>query len=174
MDQNARTTVEPAAMSQADGMRILWDVPVPMDDGVVLRADIFLPQAQGRYGAVLTYGPYAKGLSFQSGYKSNWDRMTAAYPEITEGSTNKYQSWELVDPEKWVPDGFACVRFDSRGAGTSQTWPRSSAPRATSATMTPCSRGRRSWASSSRRTRPTRGRSCGNGGTATTGPVHNS
>ena len=27
--------------------------------------------------------------------------------------------WEVVDPEKWVPDGYACVRVDSRGAGRS-------------------------------------------------------
>ncbi len=26
-----------------DGMRIDWDVPVEMDDGVVLRADVFRP-----------------------------------------------------------------------------------------------------------------------------------
>jgi uncharacterized protein len=31
-----------------DGMRILWDVAVPMDDGVVLRADVFLPENEGR------------------------------------------------------------------------------------------------------------------------------
>jgi predicted acyl esterase len=34
-------------------------------------------------------------------------------------STCKYQNWEVVDPEKWVPDGYACVRIDSRGAGRS-------------------------------------------------------
>src|SRR5207244_1326121 len=34
-------------------------------------------------------------------------------------STNKYANWEVVDPEKWVPDGYACVRVDSRGAGRS-------------------------------------------------------
>ena len=26
-----------------DGMRIDWDVPIPMDDGVTLRADVFRP-----------------------------------------------------------------------------------------------------------------------------------
>jgi predicted acyl esterase len=26
-----------------DGMRIEWDVPIQMDDGLVLRADIFRP-----------------------------------------------------------------------------------------------------------------------------------
>src|SRR5207245_2246879 len=41
------------------------------------------------------------------------------HPDVPAGSTNKYQNWEVVDPEKWVPDGYACVRVDSRGAGRS-------------------------------------------------------
>ena len=100
-------------------MRIDWDVPIPMDDGVVLRADIFRPTAEGRYPVILSYGPYAKGLAFQEGYKGLWDRLVKAAPEVLEGSSNKYQNWELVDPEKWVPDGYACLRIDSRGAGHS-------------------------------------------------------
>jgi uncharacterized protein len=103
----------------ADGMKIEWDVEIPMDDGIALRADVFRPIAEGKYPIILSHGPYAKGLSFQEGFKGNWDRITAAYPDIAEGSTNKYQNWELVDPEKWVPDGYAVVRVDSRGAGRS-------------------------------------------------------
>jgi predicted acyl esterase len=102
-----------------DGMRIDWDVPVAMDDGVVLRADIFRPVGDGQYPVILSYGPYAKGLAFQEGYKGNWARLIKAAPEILAGSSNKYQNWELVDPEKWVPDGYACMRVDSRGAGNS-------------------------------------------------------
>lgn len=102
-----------------DGMRIDWDAPVPMEDGVVLRADVFRPVADDKYPVILSYGPYAKGLAFQDGFKSAWTRMTSAYPETAEGSSNRYQNWELVDPEKWVPDGYACVRVDSRGAGRS-------------------------------------------------------
>ena len=102
-----------------DGMRIDWDAPIEMDDGVVLRADVFRPVAEGQYPVILSYGPYAKGLAFQEGYKSAWMRMTTAYPETAAGSSNKYQNWELVDPEKWVPDGYAIVRVDSRGAGRS-------------------------------------------------------
>jgi predicted acyl esterase len=102
-----------------DGMRIEWDAPIEMDDGVVLRADVFRPVAEGRYPVILSYGPYAKGLAFQEGYKSAWVRMTTAYPETAQGSSNRYQNWELVDPEKWVPDGYAIVRVDSRGAGRS-------------------------------------------------------
>ncbi len=102
-----------------DGMQIDWDVPIRMDDGVVLRADVYRPVGDGKYPVILSYGPYAKGLSFQEGYKSQWARLTKAAPEVLQGSSNKYQNWELVDPEKWVPDGYACVRVDSRGAGRS-------------------------------------------------------
>lgn len=31
----------------ANGMRIDWDVPVPMSDGAVLRADVFRPPGPG-------------------------------------------------------------------------------------------------------------------------------
>ena len=100
-------------------MRIDWDVAIEMDDGIVLRADLFRPVEDGQYPVILSYGPYAKGLSFQEGYKGNWARLTAAAPEVLKGSSNKFQNWELVDPEKWVPDGYACLRIDSRGAGRS-------------------------------------------------------
>ena len=103
----------------ADGMIIDIDLAIPMSDGVVLRCDVFRPPQPGKYAVIMSYGPYAKGLSFQEGYKSNWTRMIEAFPEITAGSTNKYQNWELVDPEKWVPDGYICLRIDSRGAGRS-------------------------------------------------------
>jgi uncharacterized protein len=101
------------------GMRVVWDAPIEMDDGTVLRADIFLPAEDGNYPAIITYGPYGKGVAFQEGYQSAWDKMVAAYPEITQGSTCTFQNWELVDPEKWVPDGYVCVRVDGRGSGRS-------------------------------------------------------
>jgi uncharacterized protein len=102
-----------------DGMRIDWDVPIRMDDGLELRADVFRPEKDGRYPVILSYGPYAKGLAFQEGYPSAWQRMVAEHPDVAYGSSNRYQSWEVVDPEKWVPEGYACVRVDSRGAGRS-------------------------------------------------------
>jgi predicted acyl esterase len=102
-----------------DGMHIDWDVPITMDDGLVVRADVFRPIADGRYPVILTYGPYAKGLAFQDGYPSAWQRMVGKHPDVAAGSSNLYQSWEVVDPEKWVPHGYACVRVDSRGAGCS-------------------------------------------------------
>ncbi len=109
-----------AAKSEVrDGMRIDWDVTITMDDGLALSADVFRPVAPGQYPVILSYGPYAKGLAFQEGYPSAWNRMVAEHPDVAAGSTNQYQSWEVVDPEKWVPDGYVCVRVDSRGAGRS-------------------------------------------------------
>jgi len=102
-----------------DGMQIDWDAAIKMDDGVVLRADVYRPPGQEKHPVILSYGPYAKGLSFQQGYKGNWARLTKAAPEVLRNSSNLYQNWELVDPEKWVPDGYALVRVDSRGAGRS-------------------------------------------------------
>jgi predicted acyl esterase len=114
-----------------DGMQIDWDVPIAMDDGIVLRADVFRPPRNGRYPVILTYGPYAKGLAFQDGYPSAWQRMVAEHPDVAHGSSNLYQSWEVVDPEKWVADGYACVRVDSRGTGRSPGYIDHFSPRET-------------------------------------------
>jgi hypothetical protein len=100
-------------------LRIDWDVPIKVDDGLVLRADVYRPEGGGRHPVILTYGPYAKGLAFQDGYPSAWQRMVSEHPDVAAGSSNLYQNWEVVDPEKWVPEGYACVRVDSRGAGRS-------------------------------------------------------
>ena len=100
-----------------DGMRIDWNVPIVADDGAVLLADVFRPVKEGRYPVILTYGPYAKNLAFQEGYPSAWKRMADKHPDVTAGSSNLYQNWEVVDPEKWVPHDYVCVRVDSRGTG---------------------------------------------------------
>jgi predicted acyl esterase len=102
-----------------DGMIIEWDVPIEMDDGLRLRADIFRPTGPGPYPVLLSHGLYAKGASFQTGYAATWNRLAAEYPEVTRNTTNKHQNFEVVDPERWVPHGYGVIRVDSRGAGRS-------------------------------------------------------
>jgi predicted acyl esterase len=114
-----------------DGMRIDWDIPITMDDGLVLRCDVFRPVKNGRYPVILSYGPYGKWLHFEDGYKTAWDRMAEKHPDVMAGSTNRYQSWEVCDPEKWVPDGYAVVRVDSRGCGRSPGYVEHWSPRET-------------------------------------------
>ena len=101
------------------GMEIEWDLGITMDDGLIVRGDVFKPEKPGKYPVILTYGPYAKGLSFQEGYPSAWQKMVNDHPDVPYGSTNVFQNWEVVDPEKWVPEGYVVVRIDSRGCGRS-------------------------------------------------------
>jgi len=53
-----------------DNMQIEWDVAIAMDDGVVLRADVFHPFGQGKHPVILSYGPYAKGRRFKKATKA--------------------------------------------------------------------------------------------------------
>jgi predicted acyl esterase len=112
-------------------MRVTWHAPIEVDDGVVLRADVYRPVDEGRWPAILTYGVYGKGLAFQEGYPAQWEKMVADYPEVTAGSTSRYMNWETTDPERWVPDGYAVVRVDSRGAGWSPGFLETQSPRET-------------------------------------------
>jgi predicted acyl esterase len=96
------------------------DIPILMKDGINLRADLFRPNVPGsKFPVVLTMGPYAKGLRYQDGYFAQWKWLIERHPEILEGSKANYMAWETVDPERWVPKGYAIVRVDSRGAGHS-------------------------------------------------------
>ena len=61
------------------------------------------PAGTGKFPAILNYGPYAKGHAFQDSRKFAWERMIKQKPEVARGTSNTYQNWEVVDPEKWVP-----------------------------------------------------------------------
>ena len=100
-------------------MLIDRDVPIEMDDGLVLRADVYRPDDERPHPVLLSYGPYGKGLLFQEGYPDAWRAMVEQHPDVEAGSSNRYQAWEVCDPEKWVPDGYVCVRVDARGWGRS-------------------------------------------------------
>jgi predicted acyl esterase len=102
-------------------MRILFDVPLTMDDGTVLRADVFLPEAPGRYPVLASLGAYGKNHLFQDApYDAFWNTMVTKYPEVLLGTSAKHTSFEVADPEHWVPHGYAVMRIDSRGAGRSE------------------------------------------------------
>jgi predicted acyl esterase len=100
-------------------VHIDWDVPLAMDDGLVLRADVYRPRGGGRAPVILSCGPYGKWLHFEDLYTDQWRRMIERHPDVSRDTTSRYQNWEVVDPERWVVDGYACVRVDSRGAGRS-------------------------------------------------------
>ncbi|MGE0255812.1 MAG: CocE/NonD family hydrolase [Alphaproteobacteria bacterium] len=100
-------------------MIIERDVPIKMDDGVVLRADVYRPDTKAKVPVVMAGGPYGKGVKYQEHYKPLWDSLVKMHPDVLKGSQHRWLTWETVDPEIWVPWGYACVRLDSRGAGRS-------------------------------------------------------
>jgi uncharacterized protein len=82
------------------------DVDVPMRDGVQLKADVFRPQDDGKFPAILNLGPYQK------------DKLWVV-PATLEEPPNEWMNWETINPNWWVPRGYAAVRIDGRGTGKS-------------------------------------------------------
>jgi hypothetical protein len=82
------------------------DVDVPMRDGARLKADVMRPDDGGKFPAILNLGPYQK------------DKVWLP-PDTLEEKPNALMNWETVNPEWWVPRGYACVRVDGRGSGKS-------------------------------------------------------
>lgn len=88
------------------GMVVESNVDIPMRDGSVLKANIFRPDSDGKFPVIMSMTAYMK------------DRPWPV-PDGHEASPGKYQVWELPDPERWVPWGYALVRIDTRGFGQS-------------------------------------------------------
>jgi len=64
-------------------MRIDWNVPITMDDGLILRADVFRLVFGGKYQLILAMVPYVKGLALQDAYPDESGLRTALLPPFT-------------------------------------------------------------------------------------------
>jgi predicted acyl esterase len=98
--------IEPVPSVPSYALRIEKDVDVPMRDGARLKADVFRPDSDGKFPAILNLGPYQK------------DKLWIPPPALEE-KPNAHMNWETVNPEWWVPRGYAAVRVDGRGSGKS-------------------------------------------------------
>lgn len=96
------------------------NVEIVLRDGAVLRANVFRPEGWEPVPVLMTHGPYGKDAHFEDAFKPQWDTLKALYPGIdTEGTSGRYLRWEVADPERWIPWGYAMAVVDSRGAGES-------------------------------------------------------
>ena len=95
------------------------NVDVPMRDGATLKANVFRPDAPGKYPVVMTFGPYGKDLHLSQHRLELWETLVNDYKEIFEASSGKWMVFETPDPECFVPDGYIVIKVDSRGAGKS-------------------------------------------------------
>ena len=98
--------MEPAPAVPVYGIVVEKDVDVPMRDGARLKADVFRPDDAGKFPAILNLGPYQK------------DKLWVP-PDTLEEKPNPLMNWETVNPQWWVPKGYAAVRVDGRGSGKS-------------------------------------------------------
>jgi uncharacterized protein len=113
-------------------MIIEKDVPIPVNDGLQLRANVYRPDAPGKFPILMSMGIYGKDVHFADGYKLPWAKLQTLNPDIDRnGSSGKYLRWETIDPERWVPHGYVVIAIDSRGSGKSPGYLDPFSPRET-------------------------------------------
>ncbi len=96
------------------------DVPIPLIDGHVLYCNIFRANRGGAVPPIIAFTPYGKDSDVAVDFKRYWDFVLRDHPDVVQGdSSGKYLTWEVPDPERWVPAGYAIVVVDSRGTGKS-------------------------------------------------------
>ena len=83
------------------------DVEVPMRDGVILRANVFRPDAPGKFPALLTRTPYGKGKGGQGRY------VRAGYVVVTQDTRGRYASEGEYTPFTVEDTGDAEDGYDS-------------------------------------------------------------
>jgi predicted acyl esterase len=91
-------------------VKVEKDVYITMRDGVRLAADIFRPNAEGKFPALLAYGQYGKEL----------DEWGLTFPPQARPSPLWDGAIEAGDTKYIVPRGYAHIVADARGTGKSQ------------------------------------------------------
>jgi predicted acyl esterase len=105
------------------------DVPIPLADGHVVYCNVFRPNRDGVFPPIVVFTPYGKDSDVAVDFKRYWDFVLRDHPEVVrEGSTGKYLTWEVPDPERWVPAGYAVIVVDARGTGKSSGFYEMMAP----------------------------------------------
>src|SRR3569833_2749436 len=96
------------------------DVPIPLSDGHVSYCNVFRPRGGGLVPPIVVFLFFGKDSDVAVDFKRYWDVVLRDHPEVVrDGSSGKYLTWEVPDPERWVPAGYAGVVVDARGTGKS-------------------------------------------------------
>lgn len=119
-------------MSKSVPMIVEKDVLIPVNDGHQLRANVYRPEGESRFPILMSLGIYGKDVHFADAYKLQWEKLKTLNPGLVgDGSSGKYLRWEKIDPERWVPDGYAVISVDGRGSGQSPGYLDPFSPRET-------------------------------------------
>jgi hypothetical protein len=101
-------------------MQIDWDIPIGMSDGNILRADVFRPAEVQPSPVILSYGPYAKGKSFQASRPHAWKHLTEGHPDVLRRSSNRYYHGGIYSQgrDHWFPRAILPAQHDVGERGT--------------------------------------------------------
>ena len=91
-------------------MKTEKDVSIQMRDGINLAADVYRPDAKGKFPALLAYGPYGKELQ----------SLVLTFPPQSRPSPLWDGAIEAGDTNYIVPRGYVHVIADARGTGHSE------------------------------------------------------
>ena len=84
------------------------DVAIPMRDGLVLHANVFRPEGEGRYPVVMSadvYGKDANGMETHQRFSTHGSVLTSLFTPF-----------ESPDPGYWVPHEYVVVKLALRGS----------------------------------------------------------
>jgi predicted acyl esterase len=118
--EGANVTAQASRIIKDGDILIEKDVAIPLLDGHVLYCNIFRPNRPGTFPPIIAFTPYGKDSDVAVDFKRYWDFVLRDHPDVVQGeSSGKYLTWEVPDPERWVPESYAIVVVDSRGTGKS-------------------------------------------------------
>src|SRR5258708_945578 len=104
----------PQASSRTDKPEHKTDASIPMRDGVVLRADILLPSAKGKFPVLIYRTPYGKD-SAQKEYKTFDKAVARGYAVIVQDVRGRYASdGEFVAYQNEGRDGFDTIEWAAK------------------------------------------------------------
>jgi putative CocE/NonD family hydrolase len=90
------------------------DVSIPMRDGVVLRADILLPNAEGKFPALIYRTPYGKHFALKE-YKTFEKAVARGYAVIVQDVRGRYASdGEFVAYQNEGRDGYDTIEWAAK------------------------------------------------------------
>ena len=107
--------VQEKATETTPGTRLV-DVAVPMRDGVILRADVWLPKAQGRFPTLVYRTPYGK--QFAAKEWTTFDKAVAhGYAVAIQDVRGRYASdGEFVPYQNEGKDGYDTIEWAAKQA----------------------------------------------------------
>jgi putative CocE/NonD family hydrolase len=104
--------------AMASDIAIEFDVPAPMRDGTLLRANIVRPQAGGPYPVVLMRTPYGKDFAAVSPLLDSVRLARAGYIVVTQDTRGRFGSQGEWEPFRYeADDGYDSVEWAARLSG---------------------------------------------------------